>query len=81
MQITLTVPDNLPLSQIYQQIQSLQDSWQPELKIFPGQNLDTAIDHHDPWCNPDIDLPSVDTGIADLALNHDYYLYGTPPRT
>jgi hypothetical protein len=82
MQITLTLPDNLTLSQIQQHIQSLQnDSWQPELRIFSHQNLGNAIDQHDPWCNPDIDLPSVDTGIADLALHHDHYLYGTPPQT
>ena len=60
---------------------TLQDSWQPEWRISPGQNLSNAIDQHDPWCNPDIDLPSVDTGIADLALNHDHYLYGTPLQT
>jgi hypothetical protein len=80
MQITLTLPDNLPLSLIQQQIQSLlNDHWQSELK-FSSQTVDTtAVDLQDPWCNPDIDLPSVDTGIADLALRHDYYLYGTLP--
>lgn len=35
----------------------------------------------DPWSNPDIELPSVDTGIPDLAENHDHYLYGTPKRS
>ncbi len=82
MQITLTLPDNLPLSQIQQQIQSLlNDHWQFEWRPSPTSILDTAIDLHDPWCNPDIDLPCVDTGIADLAVHHDYYLYGTLPQT
>jgi hypothetical protein len=27
----------------------------------------------DPWANPDLPMPSVDTGIHDLALNHDHY--------
>ncbi|OQW90389.1 MAG: hypothetical protein BWK78_07120 [Thiotrichaceae bacterium IS1] len=82
MQITLTLPDNLPLSEIYQPIQSLQnDGRQPELRTSLRQNLGNAIEPPDPWCNPDIDLPSVDTGIADLALHHDHYLYGTPPQT
>lgn len=35
----------------------------------------------DPWANPDSKTPSVDTGIHDLALNHDHYLYGTPKRS
>lgn len=29
----------------------------------------------DPWSNPDAEWPCVDTGIEDLSINQDYYLY------
>lgn len=32
----------------------------------------------DPWANPDLPLPSVDTGIADLAFHNDDDLVGIP---
>lgn len=35
----------------------------------------------DPWANPDLPMPSVDTGIHDLVLNHDHYLYGAPKKS
>jgi hypothetical protein len=28
----------------------------------------------------DLDLMAVDTGISDLAVQHDHYLYGSPKR-
>lgn len=34
----------------------------------------------DPWLDLDIDDIAVDTGIEDLSLNHDHYLYGTPKK-
>lgn len=80
MQITLTLPDNLSLPNIQRQLNLFQNRWQQELRISFPQLPVTTIDSQDPWCNPGIDLPSVDTGVADLALNHDHYLYGTPPQ-
>ncbi|EDN66929.1 hypothetical protein BGP_2382 [Beggiatoa sp. PS] len=37
----------------------------------------TENELNDPWANPNIALPSIDTGITDFASNHDHYLYGT----
>ena len=34
----------------------------------------------DPWSNPDIPIKSVETGIPDLAMNHDHYAWGTPKK-
>ena len=37
---------------------------------------------NDPWLDflDHIDEHAVDTGIEDLSLNHDHYLYGVPKR-
>lgn len=80
MQITFTLPDDLPWSSLQQPFQSYLDRWQQELRMSFPPPLIATIDSQDPWCNPDLDLPSVDTGIADLALNHDHYLYGISPQ-
>ena len=32
-------------------------------------------EQNDPWSNPNVTLPSVDTGITDFARQHDHYLY------
>jgi hypothetical protein len=34
----------------------------------------------DPWSNPDIEIATGDSGIGDLAINHDHYLYGTSKK-
>jgi len=41
----------------------------------------TDNEQNDPWVNPGLDLPSIDTGITDFAYNHDHYLYGTEKIT
>ncbi len=35
---------------------------------------------NDPWTNPDIEIQTGNSGIGDLALNHDHYIYGTPKK-
>ncbi len=45
------------------------------------QQHTTANKSNDPWDNPNLDLPSVNTGITDFAYNHDHYLYGTEKIT
>jgi hypothetical protein len=75
MQITINVPDTLPQDRIKQRIQELEQSLINEAKFFAllfKQQPATA----DPWTNPDLTLPAIDTGIEDFALNHDHYLYG-----
>ena len=34
----------------------------------------------DPWSNAEIEIPAGDSGLGDLASNHDHYLYGTPKK-
>jgi len=34
----------------------------------------------DPWSNPNIEISTGNSGIGDLAINHDHYLYGTPKK-
>ncbi|MCP4695713.1 MAG: hypothetical protein GY862_02520 [Gammaproteobacteria bacterium] len=46
-----------------------------EQQVSKEQNED-----NDPWSNPDIEIPSGNSGIGDLAINHDHYLYGTPKK-
>lgn len=84
MQITITVPDVLPPQRIQQRIRELEESLREEARFIatllgqmPAQPLRTDCD---PWVNPDLDIPAADTGIPDLALNHDHYLYGVPKK-
>ncbi len=35
---------------------------------------------NDPWSNPNIEIATGNSGIGDLAINHDHYLYGTPKK-
>ena len=32
----------------------------------------------DPWSNPDLRIPSIDTGRVDGSVRHDHYIYGVP---
>jgi hypothetical protein len=81
MQMSIQVPDNLPAQRIYQRIRELEESLKEEAKFINAltgkvQASESAAD--DPWANPNTELPMTDAGIADFALNHDHYLYGTP---
>lgn len=90
MHITLEIPDYLNskfngLQNAQQFLQQLlitsleldQDQKVALLKNIEELTVDTSIvDVSDPWNNTELDFPSVDTGIVDLALNHDHYLYG-----
>ena len=80
MQIMITVPDNLPRQRIQQSIRELEARLQEEARLATYQSHPAATENLDPWADPDGEVPSVDTGIRDLAENHDYYLYGTPKR-
>lgn len=73
MQITITVPDTLPKERLQQRIQELEQSLLTEAKFFAVFVKQQAV-ADDPWTNPAIALPTVDTGIEDFALNHDHYL-------
>ncbi len=75
MQITINVPDTLPQERLKQRITELEQSLINEAKFFTlFLKQHTEID--DPWTNPEIALPTTDTGIEDFAINHDHYLYG-----
>ena len=80
MQITITVPDNLPRQRIQQGIRELETRWQEEARLIVDQSRPASTEEVDPWADPDGEVPSVDTGIHDLAENHDHYLYGNPKR-
>jgi hypothetical protein len=80
MQITIDVPETLPKERVWQRIKELEERLQHEALVFETLNTEEPGPSvsHDPWANPDIDLPSVDTGRADFSINHDQYIYGTP---
>jgi len=82
MQISIQVPDNLSAQRIYQRIRELEESLREEAKFISSLSKKTPPDtpSDDPWSNPDAVFPTTDTGIADFALNHDHYLYGTPKQ-
>jgi len=79
MLITINVPDNLPLQRLQQRIKEIETSLREEASFLAA--VLKKNEHNigeDPWSDPDVELPSVDTGIEDFAVNHDHYLYGTP---
>jgi hypothetical protein len=82
MHMSIFVPDNLPAQRIHQRIRELEESFREEAKFI--NELSKKDQTHslatDPWANPSLDCPAVDTGITDFALNHDHYLYNTPKR-
>jgi hypothetical protein len=79
MQITIHVPDDLPSGRIHQRIRELEDSLREEARFFADLSGKSpkAGSGDDPWQNPNLDLPTADTGVEDFALHHDRYLYGS----
>ncbi|NOQ36131.1 MAG: hypothetical protein GQ569_09590 [Methylococcaceae bacterium] len=77
MQLTIELPDTLG----------------DKLKTMPNFNdfivkiLDKSLQNSeiletdDSWDNLNIEEIAIETGIEDLAENHDHYLYGTPKRS
>ena len=82
MKVTIEIPDNLPQECLQQKIKEIEASLKEEAKLYKTtEDLeDGATGSNDPWTNPEIVLPSVDTKIEDLSINHDHYLYGTPKK-
>jgi len=80
MQLTIELPDHLAT-----QLQTIPNFNEFVAKLVTQSlSKNEPINHsstdnvtNDPWSNPNIDLPSTDTGIADFAHQHDHYLYGT----
>jgi len=76
MQITINVPDNLSPEKLQQKIKEIEANLQKEAdSIQEEEKME-----EDPWIEflGNIDQYAVETGIEDLAENHDHYLYGTP---
>ena len=82
MKVTIEIPDNLPQECLQQKIKEIEASLKEEAKSYKAtEDLeDEATANNDPWTNPEIKSPSVDTKIKDLSINHDHYLYGTPKK-
>jgi hypothetical protein len=75
MQITINVPDSLPQERLKQRIKELEQSLINEAKFFAVFSKQQA-DIDDPWTNPDISLPTVDTGLEDFSINQDHLNVG-----
>ncbi len=78
MQLTIELPDHLAT-----ELQTI-----PNFNEFVAKLVTQSLSNktpvkesynveNDPWSNPDVDLPSINTGISDFARHHDHYLYGT----
>ena len=81
MQMTIEVPDNLPKDVILERIRDIEEKLKKESEVLEfKETISQKEENSDPWTNPDIDIPSVDTGREDGSINHDHYLYGTPKR-
>ncbi len=80
MQLTINVPDTLPQERLTQIIKEVEQRLINEAKSFTLFSSQKTVLDNDPWTNANIDLPSIDTGIEDFALNHDHYLYGVDKK-
>ncbi len=76
MKVTIEIPDNLPQECLQQKIKEIEAKFYKTTEDLE----DEATGSNDPWTNPEIELPSVDTKIEDLSINHDHYLYGTSKK-
>ena len=69
----------LRLIQKYGQ-ESMQRTLEQIMKEQEQQVSEKQNEDNDPWSNPNIEIPTGNSGIGDLAINHDHYLYGTPKK-
>ncbi len=49
----------------------------PQTESDTQQKIDPKLD---PWSNPDLPLTTAQTGLSDMAANHDHYAWGTPKK-
>jgi hypothetical protein len=79
MQLKINLPDTLTAEQTSQIIKKIENLIEKEgVSLDIENNLEKDLD---PWDELDFENIAVDTEIEDLALNHDYYLYGTPKQS
>lgn len=79
MQLKINLPDSLTAEQKSQIIKKIENILKKEgVSLDVENNLGKDID---PWDKLDFENIAVDAEIEDFALNHDYYLYGTPKQS
>ena len=77
MQLTINLPDKTPNEQVLRFINMFEEILKKEGVLA---KIGRPLSSNDAWDNLDIEEIAVDTGIADFAENHDYYLYGNPKQ-
>jgi hypothetical protein len=79
-QLTLQITDT-QLEQSLRQVAQKEGKKVSEMVLFAIaeflQQYRSINESTDPWANPNLALPSIDTGITDFARHHDHYLYGS----
>lgn len=58
----------------------LKEVRKPKLSKKAIERQNTKTLQKSPWGDIDPKTSAVETGIEDLSVNHDHYLYGTPKR-
>ena len=51
------------------------------VEVHAPESNEPALEQHESIYDFDFEKLAVDTGIPDLAINHDHYLYGLPKVT
>lgn len=79
MPVPIEVPDNLPGDRLQQEIREMEEELKKEAEKKKIEKVEIDLE----WMEflENIDEYAIETGIEDLAENHDHYLYGTPKRT
>lgn len=79
MQLKINLPDTLTTEQISQIIKKIENILEKQgVSLEVENNLEKNVDS---WDELDFENIAIDTEIEDFALNHDYYLYGTPKQS
>lgn len=84
MQMIINVPESLPQKLVRQRIREIEIQLNKEAESVDSEIIKESQKpgNDDAWSEflENIDEYAVETGIKDLAENHDHYLYGVPKR-
>jgi len=82
MKVSIELPGNISKERLLQKIDEIEANLKKDARSLEMVNdkMDKIVQKADPWTNSEIELPSVDTKIEDLSINHDHYLYGTQKK-
>lgn len=85
MQMVINVPDRFSPKAARRRIREIEIELEKEAKLIEieARKEPQETGNDEAWSEflDNIDEYAIETGVTDLAKNHDYYLYGVPKRS